>query len=59
MYGNLNRKIYIDLNIEHLLASNFTESLKLSSASRLFCAESREIQFSISTRYPKYRKREI
>ena len=28
-YGNLNRKIYIDLNLEHLLASNFTESLLL------------------------------
>ena len=90
-YENLNRKIYIDSNFEHLLASNFTESLflkslnaykilddllnvyfrqifskiseksviaqikyfvnfKLSSASRFFCTESREIQFSISTR---------
>ena len=28
-YGNLNRKIYIDYNFEHLLASNFTESLFL------------------------------
>ena len=28
-YGNLNRKIYIDLNFEDLLASNFTESLLL------------------------------
>ena len=28
-YGNLNRKIHIDLNFEHLLASNFTESLFL------------------------------
>ena len=28
-YGNLNRKIYIDLNLEHLLASNITESLFL------------------------------
>ena len=28
-YGNLNRKIYIDSNLEHLLASNFTESLFL------------------------------
>ena len=26
-YGNLNRKIDIDSNLEHLLASNFTESL--------------------------------
>ena len=26
-YGNLNRKIYIDSNFEHLLARNFTESL--------------------------------
>ena len=29
-YGNSNRKIYIDLNFEHLLASNFTESLFLN-----------------------------
>ena len=29
MYGNLNREIYIDLNFEHLLASNFTASLFL------------------------------
>ena len=28
-YGNLNLKIYIDPNLEHLLASNFTESLFL------------------------------
>ena len=28
-YGNLNRKTYIDSNFEHLLASNFTESLFL------------------------------
>ena len=28
-YGNLNKKIYIDSNLEHLLASNFTESLFL------------------------------
>ena len=28
-YGNLNRKIYIDANLEHLLAYNFTESLFL------------------------------
>ena len=28
-YGNLNRKIYIDSNLEHLLASNFTDSLFL------------------------------
>ena len=28
-YGNLNRKIYIDSNLEHLLASNLTESLSL------------------------------
>ena len=28
-YGNLNSKIYIDSNLEHLLASNFTEGLFL------------------------------
>ena len=28
-YGNLNRKIYIDSNLEHLLSSNFTEILFL------------------------------
>ena len=28
-YGNLNRKTFIDSNFEHLLASNFTESLFL------------------------------
>ena len=28
-YGNLNRKIYIDSNFEHLLARNFTENLFL------------------------------
>ena len=28
-YGNFNRKTYIDLNFEHLLASNFTETLFL------------------------------
>ena len=28
-YGNLNSKIYIDSNFEHLLASNFTEGLFL------------------------------
>ena len=28
-YGNLNRKIYINSNFEHLLASNFAESLFL------------------------------
>ena len=28
--GNLNRKTYIDSNFEHLLASNFTESLFLT-----------------------------
>ena len=28
-YGNLNRKTYIDSSFEHLLASNFTESLFL------------------------------
>ena len=28
-FGNLNRKIYIDSNLEHLLASKFTESLFL------------------------------
>ena len=28
-YGNLNRKMYIDSNFEHLLARNFTESLFL------------------------------
>ena len=28
-YGNLNRKTYIDSNFEHLLASNFNESLFL------------------------------
>ena len=28
-YGNLNRKIHIDSNFEHLLARNFTESLFL------------------------------
>ena len=37
-YGNLNRKIYIDSNFEHLLASNFTESLflKCSNAYKIF-----------------------
>ena len=30
-YGNLNRKIHIDSNFEHLLARNFTESLFLKS----------------------------
>ena len=36
-YGNLNRKTYIDSNFEHLLASNFTESLflKCSNASKI------------------------
>ena len=29
-YRNLNRKTYIDSNFEHLLASNFTESLFLN-----------------------------
>ena len=28
-YGNLNRKIYVDSNLEHSLASNFTVSLFL------------------------------
>ena len=36
-YGNLNRKIYIDSNLEHSLASNFTESLfsKCSNAYKI------------------------
>ena len=36
-YGNLNRKIYIDSNLEHLLASNFTENLflKFSNAYKI------------------------
>ena len=37
-YGNLNRKTYIDSNFEHLLASNFTESLfsNCSNAYKIF-----------------------
>ena len=37
-YGNLNRKTYIDSNFEHLLASNFTESLflKCSNIYKIF-----------------------
>ena len=37
-YGNLKRKTYIDSNFEHLLASNFTQSLflKCSNAYKIF-----------------------
>ena len=37
-YGNLNRKTCIDSNFEHLLASNFTQSLflKCSNANKIF-----------------------
>ena len=36
-YGNLNRKTYIDLNFEHLLATNFNVSLfsKCSNAYKI------------------------
>ena len=41
-YGNLNRKIYIDSNLEDLLASNFTESLFLK------CSNAYKISHDIS-----------
>ena len=44
-YGNLNRKIYIDSNLEHLLASNFTESLFL------MCSNAYKISHYISDFY--------
>ena len=44
-YGNLNRKIYIDSNLEHLLASNFTESLFLK------CSKAYKILHDISDFY--------
>ena len=53
-YGNLNRKIYIDLNLEHLLASNLTKSLfmKFSNAYKILHDISdfyfRQIFFKIS-----------
>ena len=55
-YGHLNRKIYIDSNLEHLLASNFTECLFLK------CSNAYKILHDISDFYfrqifPKYRKK--
>ena len=44
-YGNLKRKIYIDSNLEHLLASNFTESLFLK------CWNAYKISHDISDSY--------
>ena len=44
-YGNLNREIYIDSNLEHLLASNFTESLFLN------CSNAYKILHDISDFY--------
>ena len=44
-YGNLNRKIYIDSNLEYLLASNFTESLFLK------CSNAYKILHDISDFY--------
>ena len=44
-YGNLNRRIYIDSNLEHLLASNFTESLFLK------CRNAYKISHDISDFY--------
>ena len=44
-YGNLIRKIYIDSNLEHLLASNFTESLFLK------CSNAYKILHDISDLY--------
>ena len=49
-YGNLNRKIYIDSNFEHLLASNFTESLFLNSSNvyKILCASGTETRFFVT-----------
>ena len=44
-YGNLNRKIYIDSNLEHLLASHFTVSLFLK------CLNAYKISHDISDFY--------
>ena len=44
-YGNLNRKIYIDSNLEHLLASNVAESLFLK------CSNAYQILHDISDFY--------
>ena len=44
-YGNLNRKIYIDSNLEHLLASNFTGCLFLK------CLNAYKILHDISNFY--------
>ena len=44
-YGNLNGKICIDSNLEHLLASNFNESLFLK------CSNAYKISHDISDFY--------
>ena len=44
-YGNLNRKIYIDSSLEHLLDLNFTASLCLK------CSNSYKILHDISDFY--------
>ena len=44
-YRNLNRNIHIDSNLEHLLASNFTESLFLK------CSNAYKILHDISDFY--------
>ena len=55
-YGNLNRKIYIDLNLEHLLPSNFTESLFLKCLN-LYKILDDLLNVHFRQIFPKYRKK--
>ena len=59
--GNLNMKIYIDSNLEHLLASNFTESLflKCSNAYKILHGFDRNTRVHNSQFRLNNRKREI
>ena len=52
-YGNLNRKIYVDSNLEHLLAPNFTESLFLK------CLNAYKISHDISDFFQNFGKKSV
>ena len=58
MYGNLNRKTYIDSDFEHLLASNFTESLFLK-CSNAYKTLHDLLDVYLGRFFPKYRKKSV
>ena len=57
-YGNLNRKIYIDSNLEYLWASHFTESL-FSSFQMLIKFYTIFQVFILGRFFPKYREKSV